>query len=105
MINGPYFTFIKCQPVGVVGSIIPWNYPTVIAVRKLAPALAIGCTVVLKPTEQTPFTALYLTALLKEINCPHANAFIVRHSKFGCNFRLPYRQSKQMPSDWSSKNS
>ncbi|CAH1724897.1 aldehyde dehydrogenase-like isoform X1 [Aphis gossypii] len=69
--DGPYFTFTKCQPVGVVGSIIPWNYPTVIAVGKLAPALATGCTVVLKPAEQTPLTALYLAALSKEAGFPN----------------------------------
>ncbi|XP_060854833.1 aldehyde dehydrogenase 1A1-like [Rhopalosiphum padi] len=68
--DGPYFTFTKRQPVGVVGSIIPWNYPTVIAVGKLAPALATGCTVVLKPAEQTPLTALYLAALSKEAGFP-----------------------------------
>lgn len=66
-IDGPYFTFTKRQPVGVVGSIIPWNYPIVIAIVKLGPALATGCTVVLKPAEQTPLTALYLAALSKEV--------------------------------------
>jgi aldehyde dehydrogenase (NAD+) len=68
--DGPYFTFTKCQPVGVVGSIIPWNYPIVIAIVKLGPALATGCTVVLKPAEQTPLTALYLAALSKEAGFP-----------------------------------
>ena len=43
------------EPVGVVGQIIPWNYPLLMAAWKLAPALAAGCTVVLKPAEQTPF--------------------------------------------------
>nr|QUH22251.1 aldehyde dehydrogenase 1 [Megoura viciae] len=68
--DGPYFTFTKRQPVGVVGSIIPWNYPIVIAIVKLGPALAAGCTVVLKPAEQTPLTALYLAALSKETGFP-----------------------------------
>ncbi|CAI6351710.1 unnamed protein product [Macrosiphum euphorbiae] len=68
--DGPYFTFTKRQPIGVVGSIIPWNYPIVLAIVKLAPALATGCTVVLKPAEQTPLTALYLAALSKETGFP-----------------------------------
>ncbi|XP_060879078.1 aldehyde dehydrogenase 1A1-like [Metopolophium dirhodum] len=68
--DGPYFTFTKRQPIGVVGSIIPWNYPIVIAIVKLGPALATGCTVVLKPAEQTPLTALYLAALSKETGFP-----------------------------------
>lgn len=68
--DGPYFTFTKRQPIGVVGSIIPWNYPIVLAIVKLGPALATGCTVVLKPAEQTPLTALYLAALSKETGFP-----------------------------------
>src|SRR5437762_13445890 len=48
------------EPVGVVGQIIPWNYPILMAAWKLAPALAAGCTTVLKPAEQTPLSALML---------------------------------------------
>lgn len=48
------------EPVGVVGQIIPWNYPLLMMAWKVAPALAAGCTIVLKPAEQTPFTALML---------------------------------------------
>lgn len=54
------------QPVGVVGQIIPWNFPFMMAAWKLAPALATGCTSVLKPAEQTPLSALYLAKLLAE---------------------------------------
>jgi phenylacetaldehyde dehydrogenase len=58
------------QPVGVVGQIIPWNYPLMMAAWKLAPALAAGCTVVLKPAEQTPLSALYLANLATEAGFP-----------------------------------
>ena len=54
------FAYTLRQPVGVCGQIIPWNYPLMMAAWKLAPALAVGCTVVLKPAEQTPLSALYL---------------------------------------------
>jgi betaine-aldehyde dehydrogenase len=47
---------VVCEPVGVVGQIIPWNYPLVMATQKLAPAIAAGCTVVIKPAEQIPLT-------------------------------------------------
>ncbi|XP_025193791.1 aldehyde dehydrogenase-like [Melanaphis sacchari] len=69
--DGPYFTFTKRQPVGVVGIIVPWNYPIIITIHKLAPALTTGCTVVLKPAEQTPLTALYIAALSKEAGFPN----------------------------------
>jgi acyl-CoA reductase-like NAD-dependent aldehyde dehydrogenase len=58
------------DPVGVVGAIVPWNFPLLIASWKLAPALAAGCTVVLKPAEQTPLTALRLAEILDEIDFP-----------------------------------
>jgi aldehyde dehydrogenase (NAD+) len=69
-VDGPYMTFTRKEPVGVVGSIIPWNYPILMAAWKLGPALATGCTVVLKPAEQTPLTALYIAALSKEAGFP-----------------------------------
>ena len=53
-----FFAYTLREPVGVVGQIIPWNFPLLMAAWKLAPALATGCTVVLKPAEQTPLTAL-----------------------------------------------
>jgi phenylacetaldehyde dehydrogenase len=58
------------QPIGVVGQIIPWNYPLMLAAWKLAPALAAGCTVVLKPAEETPLSALLLGQLAQEVGFP-----------------------------------
>jgi phenylacetaldehyde dehydrogenase len=58
------------RPVGVVGQIIPWNFPLVMAIWKIAPALAAGCTVVLKPSEDTPLSALYLARLVVEAGFP-----------------------------------
>jgi succinate-semialdehyde dehydrogenase / glutarate-semialdehyde dehydrogenase len=58
------------QPVGVCGAITPWNFPAAMVTRKAAPALAAGCTMVLKPASQTPFSALALTALAHEAGVP-----------------------------------
>jgi acyl-CoA reductase-like NAD-dependent aldehyde dehydrogenase len=58
------------EPVGVCGLIVPWNYPMLMAAQKVAPALATGCTVVLKPAEQTPLTALELAVLAEEAGLP-----------------------------------
>jgi succinate-semialdehyde dehydrogenase/glutarate-semialdehyde dehydrogenase len=58
------------QPVGVVAAITPWNFPAAMVTRKVAPALAAGCTVVLKPSELTPFTALALAVLADEAGVP-----------------------------------
>ena len=58
------------EPVGVCGLIVPWNYPMVMATQKVAPALATGCTVVLKPAEQTPLTALELARIAHEAGLP-----------------------------------
>ena len=58
------------EPVGVAGLITPWNYPLLMAAQKVAPALAAGCTAVLKPAEQTPMTALELPAMLEEAGVP-----------------------------------
>src|SRR5438477_855115 len=58
------------EPVGVAGQIIPWNYPLLMAAWKLAPALAAGCTCVLKPAEQTPLTALEMANWFSEIRLP-----------------------------------
>lgn len=69
-VDGSIFTFTRHEPVGVVGAIIPWNYPIPMIVWKLGPALACGNTVVLKPAEQTPLTALYLCSLIKEAGFP-----------------------------------
>ncbi|KAL1993968.1 hypothetical protein VTN49DRAFT_2637 [Thermomyces lanuginosus] len=64
------FAYTIRQPVGVVGQIIPWNYPLAMAGWKLGPALACGNTVVLKPAEQTPLSALVLARLIKEAGFP-----------------------------------
>nr|CAD7400948.1 unnamed protein product [Timema cristinae] len=69
-VDGPLLTFTRREPVGVVGQIIPWNYPVLMLSWKWGPALATGCTVVLKPAEQTPLTALYVAALSKEAGFP-----------------------------------
>jgi len=68
--GGQYFAYTLREPVGVVGQIIPWNFPMIMASWKLAPALAVGCTVVLKPAEQTPLTALRLGELALEAGFP-----------------------------------
>ena len=67
---GEYHSYILREPVGVVGQIIPWNFPLLMAAWKLGPALATGCTVVLKPAEQTPLTALRLGELIIEAGFP-----------------------------------
>jgi phenylacetaldehyde dehydrogenase len=65
------------EPVGVVGQIIPWNFPLMMASWKLGPALAAGCTVILKPAEQTPLTALRLGELIQEAGFPDGVVNIV----------------------------
>ena len=65
-----YHTYTQREPVGVVGAIVPWNFPLAIALWKIAPALAAGCTVVLKPAPETPLTALRLAALAAEAGLP-----------------------------------
>ena len=55
-----FFGYTRREPVGVVGAIIPWNFPLLMAVWKIGPALATGCSIVLKPAEDTPLTALRL---------------------------------------------
>lgn len=69
--------FTVREPIGVVGQIIPWNSPVMMACWKLAPALATGCTVVLKPAEQTPLTALRLADLIQEAGIPDGVVNIV----------------------------
>ena len=62
-----YTSMIRREPVGVVGSIAPWNYPLMMAIWKIGPALAAGNTVILKPSEWTPLTALRLAELAADI--------------------------------------
>ncbi|HET6308866.1 MAG TPA: aldehyde dehydrogenase family protein [Rhodopila sp.] len=67
---GEYLSYTVREPVGVVGQIIPWNFPLLMAAWKLAPALAAGCTVVLKAAEQTPLSALRLAELVHQAGFP-----------------------------------
>jgi aldehyde dehydrogenase (NAD+) len=69
-IRGNYFSYTRREPVGVAGQIIPWNFPLMMLAWKWGPALAAGCTVVLKPAEQTPLTALRLAHLAQEAGFP-----------------------------------
>jgi len=69
-IAGPFFAYTRREPIGVVGQIIPWNFPLLMAAWKLGPALATGCTVVLKPAEQTPLSAVRLGELAMEAGLP-----------------------------------
>lgn len=62
--------FVSKQPVGVVGAITPWNFPNAMITRKCAPALAAGCTIILKPSVLTPFSALALAVLAEEAGIP-----------------------------------
>lgn len=74
---GEWHAFTVREPVGVVGAIVPWNFPFVMAVAKIAPALAAGCTVVLKPAEQTPLTAVLLGELIAAAGFPEGVVNIV----------------------------
>lgn len=69
-LQAEFVTYTRREAVGVVAAIVPWNFPLVVAAWKLGPALAAGCTVVLKPAEQTPLTALYLAELIAEAGFP-----------------------------------
>jgi phenylacetaldehyde dehydrogenase len=91
LVAGEALTYTLREPVGVVGQIIPWNVPLSMACLKLAPALAAGCTVVLKPAEETPLSAVVLGRLIMEAGIPagvvnvlngtgaEAGAALVRH--------------------------
>jgi aldehyde dehydrogenase (NAD+) len=70
-IRGPYFSYTRHEAVGVVGQIIPWNFPLLMIAWKWGPALATGCTIVLKPAEQTPLTALRIGELAMEAGFPN----------------------------------
>jgi len=69
-VEGPYFCYTRHEPLGVVGQIIPWNFPLLMQAWKWGPALATGCTIVLKPAEQTPLTALRVAQLAQEAGVP-----------------------------------
>jgi phenylacetaldehyde dehydrogenase len=74
---GEFFAYTLRQPIGVAAQIVPWNFPLIMASWKLAPALAAGCTVVLKPAEQTPLTALRLGEIIMEAGFPDGVVNIV----------------------------
>ena len=68
--DGSFFSYTRLEPIGVCGQIIPWNYPLLMLSWKFGPALATGNTIVLKPAEQTPLSALYTASLVKEAGFP-----------------------------------
>ena len=72
-----YHAYSRREPIGVVGQIIPWNFPLLMAAWKLGPALATGCTVVLKPAEQTPLSSLLLGEVLLEAGIPEGVVNVV----------------------------
>lgn len=76
-VSGPFLNYTRHEAVGVVGQIIPWNFPLLMAMWKLGAALATGCTVVLKPAEQTPLSALYLAELIQQAGFPEGVVNIV----------------------------
>ena len=84
------FVYTRKEPVGVCGQIIPWNFPLLMAAWKIAPALAAGCTVVLKPAEQTPLTALRLGELVQEAGLPAGRG------------QHPHRRTARPARPWSS---
>ncbi|WP_128378563.1 aldehyde dehydrogenase [Streptomyces cavernae] len=75
--NDDALALVTRDPAGVVGAVVPWNFPLLMAAWKLAPALAVGCTVVLKPAEQSPLSALRLAELATESGLPHGVLTVV----------------------------
>ena len=69
-VRGNFFTYTRKEPVGVVGQIIPWNFPMLMTAWKWGPALAAGCTIVMKPAEQTPLTCLRMARLAQKAGIP-----------------------------------
>jgi len=76
-VGGSLLFYSLKEPVGVVGAIVPWNYPLMMATWKLAPALAAGCSIVLKPDQKTPLTALRLAELATEVGFPAGTINVV----------------------------
>ncbi len=76
-VDGPFLNYTVREPVGVVGAVVPWNYPLQLAVWKVAPALACGCSVVLKPSEMTPLTALKLAEYCMQAGVPEGVVNVV----------------------------
>ncbi|HET7580737.1 MAG TPA: aldehyde dehydrogenase family protein [Bacillales bacterium] len=67
---GPFFNYTQKEPIGVAGQIVPWNYPLMMTAWKIAPAIATGCSVVLKPASLTPITAILLAEICHEAGVP-----------------------------------
>lgn len=76
-IDGPFLCMTRHEPIGIVGQIIPWNFPLLMIAWKLAPALCCGNCIVLKPAEQTPLTALAIAALVREAGFPPGTVNII----------------------------
>jgi len=81
--SGANRLMVTYQPVGVSVLVTPWNFPAAMATRKIAPALAAGCTTVLKPAAETPLTALAVAALLEEVGLPAGVLNVVTTSRPG----------------------
>lgn len=80
--------FVLRQPIGVVAAITPWNFPAAMVTRKIGPTLAAGCTIILKPAEQTPFSALAIGALAQEAGLPEGVLNIVTGDPVGIGSAL-----------------
>jgi aldehyde dehydrogenase (NAD+) len=74
---GSFFNYTEKEPVGVAGQIIPWNYPLMMAAWKVAPAIATGCSVILKPASLTPITAIILAEICREAGVPEGVVNVV----------------------------
>lgn len=86
-LDGDFFCYTRHEPIGVVGQIIPWNFPLLMLAWKAAPALAAGNCIVMKPAEQTPLTALYFAQLVIEVSGKfylfiHVNSFLFNTTIF-----------------------
>ena len=81
--NGTNRILVQHQPVGVSLLITPWNFPAAMATRKIGPALAAGCTVVLKPAKETPLTALAVAGILAEAGVPGGVVNVAAHQQAG----------------------
>ncbi|VVE26334.1 NAD-dependent succinate-semialdehyde dehydrogenase [Pandoraea anhela] len=88
--SGAAKTIVQYQPIGIALLVTPWNFPAAMATRKIAPALAAGCTCILKPATETPLTAYYIAALLVEAGVPAGVVNVVTTSTAGkvCNVIL-----------------
>ncbi len=109
MPDAQFHAYTLREPIGVVGQIIPWNFPLLMAAWKLGPALTTGCTVVLKPAEQTPLSALRLGELIQEAGFPDGVVNIVTGSARMPALRWPRtRMSTRSPSParrrWASSS-